>query len=42
MGIVGLALAARRTGTRIRPPLVGGAVGLAGGILAASLFNVVR
>jgi FtsH-binding integral membrane protein len=42
LGIVGLVLARRRTGTSIRPPLIWGAAGLALGILAASLFNVVR
>ena len=42
LGVLGLVLAARRTGTRIRPHLVWGAAGLAVGILAASLFNVVR
>jgi hypothetical protein len=42
LGVLGLALSARRTGARIRPHLVWGAAGLAVGILAASLFNVVR
>jgi hypothetical protein len=42
IGIVGLMLAARRTGTRVRPHLVCGAIGLGLAILAASLFNVVR
>jgi len=42
LGIVGLVLARRRTGTSIRPHLIWGAAGLALGILAASLFNVVR
>ena len=42
LGIVGLVLARRRTGTSIRPHLIWGAVGLALGVLAASLFNIVR
>ena len=42
LGVLGLALAARRTAVRIRPHLICGAVGLAVGILVASLFNVVR
>jgi hypothetical protein len=42
IGVVGLVLAARRTGTRVRPQLMGGAIGLGVAILAASLFNVVR
>jgi hypothetical protein len=42
LGVVGLVLAARRTGVRIRPHLIWGAAGLAAGIVAASLFNVVR
>jgi hypothetical protein len=42
LGVLGLVLAARRTGARIRPHLVWGAVGLGVGIVAASLFNVVR
>jgi len=42
LGVLGLVLAARRTGIRIRPHLIWGTVGLAVGILAASVFNVVR
>ena len=42
LGVLGLVLAARRTGIRIRPHLIWGTIGLAVGILAASLFNVVR
>jgi hypothetical protein len=42
LGVLGLLLAARRTGARVRPHLVWGAVGLGVGIVAASLFNVVR
>jgi hypothetical protein len=42
LGVVGLLLAARRKGVRIRPHLIWGAAGLAVGILTASLFNVVR
>jgi hypothetical protein len=42
LGIVGLLLAKRRTGTSIRPHLIWGAAGFALGIVAASLFNVVR
>jgi hypothetical protein len=42
LGVLSLVLAARRTGIRIRPHLIWGTVGLAIGILAASLFNVVR
>ena len=42
LGVLGLVLAARRTGIRIRPHLVWGTIGLAVGILTASLFNVVR
>lgn len=42
LGVVGLMLAARRTGIRIRPHLIWGTAGLAVGILAASWFNVVR
>jgi hypothetical protein len=42
LGVLGLVLAARRTGIRMRSRLIGGAAGLAAGILAASLFNVVR
>jgi hypothetical protein len=42
LGVIGLILAARRTGARIRLHLMWGAAGLAVGILAASLFNVVR
>lgn len=42
LGLVALMLAARRSGIRIRPHLIWGTVGLAAGILAASLFNVVR
>ena len=42
LGVIGLLLAARRTGVRIRPHLIWGAAGLTVGIVAASLFNVVR
>lgn len=42
LGVIGLVLAARRTGVRIRPHLVWGAAGLSLGIVAASLFNEVR
>ena len=42
LGVLGLVLAARRTAILIRPHLFGGAAGLAIGILAASLFNLVR
>jgi hypothetical protein len=42
LGILGLVLAARRTGGSIRPHLIWGGIGLGLGILAASLFNVVR
>ena len=42
LGVVGLLLAARRTGVRVRPHFIWGAAGFAVGILAASLFNVVR
>ncbi len=42
LGVLGLVLAARRTGIRIRPHLIWGTVGLAVGILTASLFNEVR
>jgi hypothetical protein len=42
LGVLGLVLAARRTGIRIRPHLILGTAGLALGILTASLFNVVR
>jgi hypothetical protein len=42
LGILGLVLAARRTGTSIRRQLIWGGIGLGLGILAASLFNVVR
>jgi hypothetical protein len=42
LGVVGLVLAARRTGIRIRPHLLWGVAGLAAGLAAASLFNVVR
>jgi len=42
LGVLGLVLAARRTGIRMRSRLIAGAAGLAAGILVASLFNVVR
>jgi hypothetical protein len=42
LGVLGLVLARRRSGISIRPHLIGGAVGIAAGIVAASAFNVVR
>jgi hypothetical protein len=42
LGAIGLMLAARRTGVRVRPQLIAGVVGFAVGVLAASLFNMVR
>jgi hypothetical protein len=42
LGVLALVVARRRTGTSIRPHLIFGAVGAGAGILAASLFNVVR
>jgi hypothetical protein len=42
LGVIGLLLAARRTGVRIRPHLAWGAAGLVVGIVTTSLFNVVR
>ncbi len=42
LGVLGLVLAARRTGRPIRASLVWGAAGLAVGFGLASLFNVVR
>jgi hypothetical protein len=42
LGVLGLVLARRRTGRPIRGQLIGGAVGMAVAIVAASLFNVVR
>ena len=42
LGLLGLLVARRRTGMRIRSHAVWGTVGLALGIVAASLFNVVR
>jgi hypothetical protein len=42
LGVLGLVLAGRRTGIRIWPHLIWGTVGFVVGILAASLFNVVR
>ena len=42
LGVLGLVLAGRRTGIRIRPHLIWGTVGFVVGILAASLFNVLR
>jgi hypothetical protein len=42
LGVLGLVLAARRTGIRVRPHFIWGTAGFALGILAASLFNVVR
>jgi hypothetical protein len=42
LGILGLVLARRRTGVRIRPHVIWGAAGIAAGVVAASLFNVVR
>ena len=42
LGLLGLVLARRRTGKPIRAHVIGGTVGFAAGIVAASLFNVVR
>jgi hypothetical protein len=42
LGVIGLVLAARRSGTRVRAHLLWGAGGLALAILLTSLFNVVR
>jgi hypothetical protein len=42
LGVLGLFLASRRTGLPIRRQLVWGAGGIAGAVVAASLFNVVR
>lgn len=42
LGVLGLVLAARRSGTRIRPHLLWGGAGLGVAIVAASMFNVVR
>ena len=42
LGILGLALARRRTGGSVRPHAIWGAAGFAVGIVAASWFNVVR
>jgi hypothetical protein len=42
LGVLGLLVAARRTGLRVRGQLIGLASGLFAGIAAASLFNVVR
>ena len=42
LGVLGLVLARRRTGTPIRTHLLAGAAGMAVGITAASWFNVVR
>src|SRR5262249_7963503 len=42
LGVLGLVLARRRTGTSIRPHLVAGAAGVSIAFAAASLFNVVR
>jgi hypothetical protein len=42
LGVLGLVLARKRTGRPIRRDLVWGGVGLATGIVLASLFNVVR
>ncbi len=42
LGVLGLVLAARRSGTRVRAHLLWGAGGLAFAILLTSLFNVVR
>jgi hypothetical protein len=41
-GLLALVLARRQTGRPIRPQVIGGAAGLALGIVLASLFNVVR
>jgi hypothetical protein len=42
LGLLGLVLARRRTGMSVRPHIVWGGAGLAGGVVLASLFNVVR
>jgi hypothetical protein len=42
LGVLGLLVAARRTGVRVRGQLIGLGVGLLAAIVAASLFNVVR
>jgi hypothetical protein len=42
LGLLGLVLARRRTGTPIRPHLLWGAAGMVVAIVLASLFNVVR
>jgi hypothetical protein len=42
LGLLGLVLARRRTGRPIRSHVAWGTAGLAGGIVLASLFNVVR
>lgn len=42
LGVLGLVLARRRTGIRIRPHLIWGSVGIVAGVAAASAFNVVR
>jgi hypothetical protein len=42
LGFLGLVLARRRTGRRIRPHVIGGIAGTAVAILLASLLNIVR
>jgi hypothetical protein len=42
LGVLGLVVAARRTGMRVRGQLIGLGVGLLVAIVAASLFNIVR
>jgi hypothetical protein len=42
LGVLGLALATKRTGRSIRPHLIWGAAGVALAVVMASLFNIVR
>jgi hypothetical protein len=42
LGLLGLVLARRRTGLPVRSHVLWGAAGTAGGVVTASLFNVVR